>query len=355
LTRVWTYQKIKLATNSVVATKAGFVPFSEIVRVLGQRAHAEVGNDFKSDGVGKFPSLYRTMVGLQRDDIAGVSLPDIGFGCGYRKAWDSLDYARAMFPTLGIEWRVGYDLESAMQKVYERQKQHASRLMLFHGPPRAAYPGWAPAVFPGLVDGKIIEAGTWKARGLERSWLTSRVRRIVPSKPGALILELDNERNSGALCLAHVSKEAEQKSPKIVEAFRLAVSKGTAYLLSDELLFPKEHFCRVALAVERFTKASDMEAWVCMTLAIGETEETYRPERSKWLLLHENPVSDRLLSGRTLSGLRWAQDVDTSVCPTSQTQVAGATELHIAAQTGEPEIIKFLLSETDANVVDARG
>lgn len=290
MSRVWTYQEIKLATNAVIMTKTGFARFADIVATLRSRAHQEVGDGYDSSTNGKYPSLYRTYVRLQRNDQTGVSLPDIAIGCGYRNASNALDYARAMFPTLGLQWRFGDGIAEGMRKIYESQKTQATRLALIHGPPRASYPGWAPAVFPGLVDSVIISPGKWNPRGMVRQWLVSKVRSIVPSKPGCVILELDNGRKPGALSLCYISDATKQDSPRSVELFREAVKNGVAYVLTDEPLTPRRPFARVGLLVEKFTKASANEGWVCLTLAIGETEESYLAQRQSWLLLHENPA-----------------------------------------------------------------
>ncbi|KAF2260474.1 hypothetical protein CC78DRAFT_472852, partial [Lojkania enalia] len=242
ITRMWTYQEIKLATNAIIATKSGFIPFNTVTQSL-------------KNSPGKYPSLAKTFLRLQRNDELGISLPDAAIGCGYREAWDPLDYARALFPTLGVEWKTNYDIHDAMHKVYLSQKHHATRLALFHGPPRASIPGWAPASFHGLKDVKIIQAGTWESRGMQRSWLTSKVKSIDSSKPGAVILELESETLNGAMSLVYISEQTEKESPESIELFNKAVKEGTAYLLTDEPLVPKRRFCRVGLLVTRFTRA----------------------------------------------------------------------------------------------------
>jgi len=204
---------------------------------------------------------------------------------------------------LGIEWKTKYDIQDAMHNVYLSQKYHASRLALFHGPPRAAIPGWAPATFTGLVDCKIISAGKWMQRGMKRSWMTSKVISIVPSTPGTLVLALESDFVDRALSIGFISEQTQEERPESIEFFRSAVKDGTAYLLADEPLFPKRAFSRVGLLVARFTKPKDREAWVCLTLAVGETEEFYKAERLEWLLLHENPVSKHLLSGQATTNL----------------------------------------------------
>ncbi|RYP41098.1 hypothetical protein DL767_001259 [Monosporascus sp. MG133] len=352
LTRVWTYQEIKLATNAIVANNAGFVRFAEIVDTLRSKAHDEVGEGYDTHQEAQFPSMFRTFHRLQRNDQLGVSLPDIAIGCGYREAHEKLDYARSIFPTLGMPWRFGDNIEDAMKKVYEAQKRHAMRLVLYHGPPRASYPGWAPAVFPGLVDSKVITPGTWKLRGMSREWLTSKVKSIVPSKPGCVILELDNQLEPGAYSACNISPAMERQSPKSVELFREAVKNGTAYLLSDEPLIPKRHSARVGLLVEKFTKSPGNEAWVCLTLAIGETEPSYRYERQNWLLLHENPASD---TGKQSSELNYLLERSPEPAPSGFQM---ESRLHAAARDGDITALQSITNSpgyVDINPQDSRG
>ncbi|KAM7201135.1 Ankyrin repeat-containing domain protein [Rhypophila sp. PSN 637] len=368
LTRVWTYQEIKLATNAMVATKTGFVSFASMVDELRHKAFDEVGDGYDASKMGQFPSLYRTFVRLQRNDEIGVSLPDIAIGCGYREAMDKLDYARSVFPTLGLEWRFGDGLEEAMRKIYEAQTRHAMRLVLYHGPPRAAFPGWAPAVFPGLVDSKVISPGIWKGRGLERSWLATKIRSIVPSKPGVVILELDNQtgESPGAYCVGFISPATEKESPQSVALFHEAVHNGTAYLLADEPLVPKQHFSRVGIIVQRFTKPkpSQKEAWVIMTFAIGETEPAYHASRENWLLLHENPTHFRMADGTTASDgkafseLNYMITYNPDPSPPDNDHHLSDYPLHKAAATGDVATIHAITSRpgyVDINMQDPRG
>jgi hypothetical protein len=164
---MWTYQEIKLATHAIVVTKQGLVNWKEIVDTLRESAELESGEvqHYHKD---KFSSLYETLGRLERNDKLGVSLPDLAYGCGCRKAGVPLDHARALFPTLGLTWKMNYSLEEAMKQIYLSQKDHATRVVLYHGPPRHYWPGWAPATFSDLVDAVILEESAWTRRGLKR-------------------------------------------------------------------------------------------------------------------------------------------------------------------------------------------
>lgn len=312
----------------------------------------ETGETYDNTATGKYPYLYRTFRRLQRDDRLGVSLPDVAFGCAYRQAWDKLDYARALFPILGIEWKTKYALSEAMNIVYCNRKRDATRLALYHGPPRASLPGWAPATFNGLVDGKIIEAGVWEARGMRRSWMATKVKSIVPSKPGALVLALESDSAAQALSVGFISEQTQKESPKSIEMFTKAVNDGNAFLLADEPLVPKQAMSRVGLLVERFTKVQDRQAWVLFTLAVGETEDTYKTERQDWLLLHENPASEEMFSGRGFTEL--GVDITNSTKPAIGADLE-SYPLHETVHAGDAGQVRELLQVIDVNTMDIRG
>lgn len=311
MTRVWTYQEIKLANNAVLATGQGFVGFSAMCEHLEGLSRAEFGDGLDATSEGKHPSLSKALGRVRRDDAAGVSLVDVALGCANRDATDPLDRARALFPTLGVTWRVEDDLHAAMRRLYEAKRHHATRLVLYHGPPRADLLGWAPAVFPGLVDGIVISPGRWMPRGMLRSWLTTRITGVVLSKPGSLVLRLEGEEVDGVppISVGFTSEETRAQTPRALELFGEAVREGTAYLLSDEPLVPKRAISRVGLVVQRFAAAENLESWVLFTLAIGETAPSYKRAKMEWLLLHENPVSENMLGGKDISELRYAMEM----------------------------------------------
>lgn len=269
--------------------------------MLGVFAFSEVGQKFKITNIGKYPSLYKTLLRLQRKDSVGVSLPDIAFACGNRDASDHIDYARAIFPTLRIPWHMGDTIDDAMQRIYEARKLDATRLALLHGPPRAVYPGWAPATFPGLIDCKIIRPGVWEQRGMARKWHTIKIKRIAARRQTELLLEFENGQTSVSRGVGFLSEETVVKSPESIKRFEIAIKDGTAYLVMDDALTPKQHFSRVGLFVERSKQNIMFEGWVCCTIAMGETESGYTSEDVEWLLYHENPVHMDRMNAREAS------------------------------------------------------
>lgn len=351
---MWTYQEIKLAKMAVILTKKGPISFSAICRHLKDKAVAEFPQEWEGDARGKYPSIAKTFLRLQRNDEIGISLSDVAIGCGYREAFDRLDYARAIFPTLNIEWKSHYSIAQAMRKMYSSQKRQASRLILFHGPLRASYPGWAPAVFNGLKDCKIIEPGSWKLRGLQRAWLTTKVKFIYEREADRLYLALESDYMAQCQSVAVISQQTMKDAPESIALFENAVREGSGYLLTDERLDAndKRRFSIVGLLVEKFTLADDQEAWVCLTVAIGQTEKHYKAERSDWLLLHENPTSRDSMSGKEMSELTY--NLLHTVKPSPPGDFT-KYPLHRAAREDDDEWCRALLAVTECNATDSRG
>lgn len=353
-TRMWTYQEIKLANMAVVLTKKGPISFSAICRHLKEKAVAEFPQEWEGDARGKYPSIAKTFLRLQRNDQVGISLPDVAIGCGYREAWDPLDYARAIFPTLDIDWKPHYSTPQAMRKVYSTQRRHASRLVLFHGPLRASYPGWAPAVFNGLKDCKIIDPGIWRHRGIRRAWFTTKVKFIFERERDRFYLALESDYQAQCQSVAVISEQTVKHAPETITLFEQAVRDGTGYLLTDERLDVRDNrrFSIVGLLVERFTLASDQEAWVCLTVAVGQTEKHYKAERTDWLLLHENPTSRDPVNGKGISLLNY--QLLHTIRPSAAGELSGYP-LHLAAQKDDGEWCRHLLANVDCNTRDPRG
>lgn len=351
---MWTYQEIKLANMAVVLTKKGPISFSAICRHLKEKAVAEFSQEWEGDARGKYPSIAKTFLRLQRNDQVGISLPDVAIGCGYREAWDTLDYARAIFPTLDIDWKPHYSTTQAMRKVYSTQRRHASRLVLFHGPLRASYPGWAPGVFNGLKDCKVIEPGIWRHRGLQRAWLTTKVKLIYEREPDRFYLALESDYQAQCQSVAVISEQTVKHAPESIALFEQAVRDGNGYLLTDERLDVRDdrRFSIVGLLVERFTLADDQEAWVCLTVAVGQTEKHYKSERTEWLLLHENPISRDPMNGKGISKLNY--QLLHTVRPSAAGDLSGYP-LHLAAQKDDEEWCRALLAVIDRNTKDPRG
>lgn len=347
---MWTYQEIKLANHAIVLTKQGPVNWNEMVDTLKESAELESG-EIQQDHRDKFSSLSKTICRLQRNDKLGVSLPDLAYGCGHRKAGVPLDYARALFPTLGLTWKMSYTAEEAMKQIYLSQKGHATRVALYHGPQRHDWPGWAPATFLKLTH-EASAHGFCAVSIIECQDECVWFRWNTPCDLGC---EPPFHESSPCPCTLFEDDCVNQvTNPKSIAEFKKAVDEGTAYLLSEEALYPKKPFAFVGLLVERFKEATDTEAWVCMTVAVFDTEPTYSGRTDRWLLLHENPLSDHFMNGKGFSELNYMIEYSER---TEGSVEAGETALHLAARSGnEVNFAKLLLEGAiDINARDDRG
>lgn len=90
-----------------------------------------------------------------------------------------------------------------------------------------------------------------------------------------------------------------------------------------------------------------------MTVAIFDTEPTYKGVTEKWLLLHENPVSEQEMSGKSSLELHYMFELSEQ---TEGSIDGGETPLHVATRRGDFEtMIRLSSSRTNVNTCDKRG
>ncbi|KAK4224181.1 hypothetical protein QBC38DRAFT_371529 [Podospora fimiseda] len=310
ITRIWTYQEVRLAQNAIIVTESGFVSLEAMNRKLSRQFQGEGKRGSQAYNTSPIRPLGRVLDSLLNGGTGSeISLVDVAFACRGREATIRLDYARGLYPLLGLEWEPGLDLQAAMQKIFESRKKEATRLILYYGPPRASDPGWAPAVFSGVRGFATISPGEWKPRGVERGWFTTKPLSMEINKDKELLnrfqLELESESantdsnhssNPGPKCWMYVSSATANETPRSLSFFEGAVKEGTAYILCDRPLIsrggPSPEIRRYAIAVVK-SESTDNEAWVAFTAKIISTNQDttgVKNEWLKWLLLHENPT-----------------------------------------------------------------
>jgi hypothetical protein len=86
-------------------------------------------------------------------------------------------------------------------------------------------------------------------QSLIRRWLTSRVPRIVPYNPDALVFALSDPDGSETLCGCHVSTH---ENPLTITNFRKSVYEKTSYILCNDVLSIKGAVAYAALLAKRF-------------------------------------------------------------------------------------------------------
>ncbi|KAI4276976.1 MAG: hypothetical protein L6R35_006174 [Caloplaca aegaea] len=284
-TRVWTFQEIKLAQRALVVTATGFHDYSEIVRHLDVLAAGQ-------------PACYRRMylrlATLEKNDERGLSIPDIVMACGARRSGQDIDYARAFFPVLGLQWEFGMTREEGMQMIYRSQKRHAPRIACFYGAPRMKVdPIWAPSYFHGL-EGMVTDSLVWEDRGIRGEWYPIRVSKVLKKFPHsrrtAFNFELDCSGDTIMQCVL-----APNEDPNAIEAMESAVERGQTYVIS---LVPSEdvlgaEWARQALIVEKIEvgEHDGFEAAVYCA-AVITSRQRHGEDRTSILLRHGNSTQD---------------------------------------------------------------
>ena len=340
MTRVWTYQEIKIANKCLIMTGVGFIEFDRVLATLQRLEEApNVARTLSSPtNYAKYRELKQMMLLLSRNDVVGISLPDIAMACYGRRTGNDIDYARALFPILGLTWRVNMTREEGMQEIFDSQRHHASRLIMMHGSPRSSFlPGWAPSYMIDL-EGVVGEPMPWTPRGVKGAWFTYKVKESKPTKPAALLLELETSLKQRFLCGCNISPiEAEQT----LTGFETSITNGTAFLLSRASLSAMDPTWAVnCLLVEQSSLSGHSEAWVYMTGAIGAVGENADPVKKDWLILHESPISTHDNSGKNGSELVYIIKDDL--------QKDGDLPLLIAAREGNVEDLCKLIKTGEA-------
>ena len=338
MNRVWTWQEVKISRKAIVLTATSTVDWGamfERLRIqasVGPRPQLQRGvRDTTADR--KFYDLFMTIARLTRVDEVGLSLADIAMASKTRQTGNDIDYARAYFPALRLKWKTGMSREEAMSVIFESRRKEATCLVLMHGSPRTSFfPGWAPSYLKGLV-GPVLKPSAYESRGIRRSWHTVKVKEQIPiEKPRALLLTLESLAEQAPRCGCLLG---EGESQATLDGIRKAIDAGTAYILSAEPLYPIAGWAKQALLVERVKLDQDDEAYVYLTVEVTVLQENAISWEPTWLLRHESPISEHLLSGKLISELRVSL---------GQGYTYGEHKMIDAAHNGDEETVKSLMS-----------
>ncbi|KAF4331881.1 hypothetical protein FBEOM_14335 [Fusarium beomiforme] len=173
LTRMWTYQEIKLARKAHIVTKTGTLDFHDMVRALDARARQS-----KVD-YAYWHEIHLKFMRLLPSDPRGVSLADVAFCCSDRNAENDIDYARSLFALLNLQWQTGWQYEDAILHIIKSRPQDATRIAQLQGMRGLPPPySWAPKYLARLT-GMIIDGYTATENGLVGYWTTFQLNRII--------------------------------------------------------------------------------------------------------------------------------------------------------------------------------
>lgn len=169
LTRVWTYQEIKLARRAVIVTADKCCDFKDMVDALLQE-------DLRDSN--RWHSLRMTFDRLLPHTDVGVSLADIACSSQNRSSTNDIDYARGFFAVLGLKWKTEWTYEEGILEIIKSQPQHAARIANMSGMRGLPEPySWAPKYLVQL-EGKVFDDFTDTPVGLVGFWNTITVKEI---------------------------------------------------------------------------------------------------------------------------------------------------------------------------------
>ena len=371
--RVWTYQEIKMARKAYIIN--GWyhaIPWVDVTRML--KVAAETDPD-------RYRKLWLTFAIMARDDNVDICVRDVSSACQRRNSGLEVDYARAFFPTFGLEWQTGMTREEGMQKIYYSQRQDTTRMIFSFGQPRLKVrPAWAPSSMNGL-EMVITPAMLLQERGVRGDLFTTKIISSESQKKrfGRTILNLNVE--NGRIHCALTASESEETIGNVDNA----ITQGNAYIIthqrSDASVF-KEHAVPILIVQKANTADYDgFEAAIhCTVLRLGGTDFSQTKEsvllreasplqydidnqlQYMWYRQREESIPTQLKQREGESALHAAarnNDVSTTEdligkgFSTEECDNRGWTPLHIAAARGNLEVLRCLVAH--AGNIDIAG
>jgi hypothetical protein len=244
--RVWTYQEIRLAKKALIVTAEKIYSLEEIRSKLNFYVNLFEYFESNQGKKSQFESLKLSMEILQYVGNIGLSLTDISFASALRQSTYDLDYARALFALLGLEWEKNWtSADQGMQKIYETRKKDASRLVAMYGAKRMTVsPRWAPSRLSGL-EGRIEGHMTWESNGLRGQWYKDKVtniaRQFSRGRKKVFNLDLEGLTECNGRCQVVLGEDEEEET---VEEFKMSITNGDIYMLCQHRISENDGFER---------------------------------------------------------------------------------------------------------------
>lgn len=337
VTRVWTYQEIKLASHALIITANDFFVYQDVIDRL---------KALEEQNRLRFHALCLFFAIMGKNDAAGLSLTDIAYGCTSRKSGHDVDYARAFFPVLGLKWEFGMTREQGMEMIYRSQKHHATRLAAFYGAPRLSMqPAWAPAYLTGL-EGQIRAPMDWAERGVEGDWFVLKICKVVKTftRLGKHVINLDVNCSECRLVQCVLS---ETESEVVVKAVQTAIERGQAFILSSVPFAESgvRQFASSVLIAEK-AKVRDPERFEVAVhcAALITNPGTHIDQKISVFIRHGNPNVDGDLENLFL--YQDSQNYESS--RQSDLQQEDENVLHAAVRKGDLTLVQALLEKNES-------
>ncbi|KAK6218861.1 monocarboxylate transporter [Colletotrichum tabaci] len=293
ISRVWTYQEIRLAKKALVVTADRIYAWDEIVKNLWQLV--EDDDDGSRQGgpprLSRYYSLYLSMAILQYINETGLSLTDISFASATRQSTYEIDYARSLFALVDLPWDPAWKTSApGMQAIYQHRRQDASRLVAMYGAKRLKVsPRWAPSRLAGL-EGTVHGDMIWEDRGLRGMWYRERIAsftELVLGKGRRAMRLFLSDRDCDLWCEVLVGADEEAET---INGFKKAVGDGRAFLLCKHQIADgvglERGTASQALVVETPDGGQDGELDVLFATALRAVHGESSGEQCSVLLRH---------------------------------------------------------------------
>lgn len=336
--RVWTFQEVKMARKAYIIN--GWyhaIPWADVTRML----KAAAAKDSK-----RYHKLWLAFAIMGRDENVNICVRDVSTVCQRRRSGIDVDYARAFFPTFGLEWQNGMTREQGMQKIYYSQFEDTTRMIFSFGQPRLKIrPAWAPSSMHGL-ELVITPPLLIQERGIRGDLFIAKISNVESRMKRFARPALTFNVGNGQIQCALVPSESEETVGNVENA----ISQGKAYIVTheplDALAFT-EHAPPVLLVEKADTADHDgFEAAVhCSALRLAGTR--FSQTKESVLLRHGSPLDSDL--DNQLQYMWYAQRVES--IPTQLKQQEGESALHVVARNNDVSIVEDLLSR-DCSIED---
>ncbi|KAL4757315.1 uncharacterized protein BDW70DRAFT_113363 [Aspergillus foveolatus] len=248
LTRIWTYQEIKLARKALIVTATHVVAFQDVLSTLESQA--------RQDGH-RFHELHRTFARLQSVYGPGINLADIALSCTNRHTKNEVDYARGFYALLGLKWQASWTYQDGIKHIYNSRPQEAAMIASMHGPRGLPSPfTWVPKYLAQL-QGKSWKPYYFRCEsfGLVGKWHSASVLKLAraclyeqPGTDDKLAFELLIGNNTGETAPVVVVTWSKDYTTDLTKWTEL-ISGGKSRLLCADEIVVGEIFPTVLLGV----------------------------------------------------------------------------------------------------------
>lgn len=261
LTRVWTYQEIKLAHKALVVTATHVVDFQDIVSALEHQANLDRARWYE---------LHRSFHRLQAIYGPGINLADVVLSCTNRSAENEVDNVRGFYALLGLQWQVDWTYEDGIQHIYNTRPQEAAMIASMHSPRGLPSPfSWAPKYLTQLQgESQAAYRFTVNSDGLLSSWYTLPVRQLVHVASYGLPNDDTDDKMAFQLLVEDVHGTSLTVTvvtwgstwTRDLKIWTDLIPSGNARLLCSREMTAGEHFPIVLLSVQNVNSVPSLHA-----------------------------------------------------------------------------------------------